>query len=125
MTRRVLVTGATGYIGGRLVPRLLDVGFEVACLARSRRKIEDRSWADRKGLEVLVGDVGDAESLAPAMAGVETAFYFVHSMMAAGAAYAAEDLRLAETFAQAAERAGVKRIVYLGGPSASAKEKCS
>jgi uncharacterized protein YbjT (DUF2867 family) len=69
--RRVLVTGATGYIGGRLVPELLDAGYEVRCLARSPAKLDGRSWSER--VEVVEGDVSD--SVSAAMEGVDAAYY--------------------------------------------------
>lgn len=113
--RPVFVTGATGYVGGRLVPRLLDAGHRVRCLSRDRRKLEGRAWAERAGLSLVEGDVADTDRLAEAMAGCGAAFYLVHSMLAAGPDYAERDRRLARGFAEAAGRAGLERIVYLGG----------
>ena len=78
MPTRVLVTGATGYVGGRLVPELLDAGVAVRCLARSPTKLDDRPWTD--AVEVVRGDVTDADSLAPALAGVDAAYFLVHGM---------------------------------------------
>jgi uncharacterized protein YbjT (DUF2867 family) len=111
----VFVTGATGYIGGRLVPRLLEAGYRVRCLARSPRKLDDRSWTGDPGVEIVTGDVGDPEALARAMDGCQVAYYLVHSMVAAGSDYAARDRELAGSFAAAAESAGCRRIIYLGG----------
>ncbi len=113
--RGVLVTGATGYIGGRLVPRLLDAGFRVRCVARSEAKLRARPWAGRDGVEVVEADVADAEALGRAMVGCEAAFYLVHSMLVAGEAYAERDRHLARAFGTAARVAGVGRIIYLGG----------
>jgi uncharacterized protein YbjT (DUF2867 family) len=113
--RPVFVTGATGYIGGRLVPRLLEAGYRVRCLARSPRKLDDRSWTDHPGVEIVAGDVGDREGLTEAMRGCGAAYYLVHSMVAVGSAYAERDRELAGNFAAAAEAAGCTRIVYLGG----------
>jgi uncharacterized protein YbjT (DUF2867 family) len=112
---RVLVTGATGYIGGRLVPRLLAAGHSVRCLARAPRKLADRPWAGDARVEIVASDLADSASLPRAMSGCGPAYYLVHSMLAAGAEYAAQDRLLAEGFARAAEQAGLERIVYLGG----------
>jgi len=114
-SRVVLVTGATGYVGGRLVPRLLDRGWRVRCLVRDPRKLAARTWAGRPGVEVAKGDVGDEASLAAALAGCHAAYYLVHSMMAAGSTFSHADRELAASFARAAAAAGVRRIVYLGG----------
>jgi uncharacterized protein YbjT (DUF2867 family)/uncharacterized protein YndB with AHSA1/START domain len=111
----VLVTGATGYIGGRLVPRLLEAGHRVRCLAREPRKLDGRPWAGEAGVEVVAGDASDPASLRPALAGCGAAFYLVHSMIAAGDAYAERDRDMARCFAAAAGEAGLERIVYLGG----------
>ena len=113
--RTVLVTGATGYIGGRLVPRLLEEGLRVRCLVRSARKVHGRPWGADPCVEVVEGDLSDADAVNRAMRGADAAYYLVHSMMAVGADYREEDRRLAETFRTAAEAQGVKRIVYLGG----------
>ncbi|HXV64450.1 MAG TPA: SDR family oxidoreductase [Vicinamibacteria bacterium] len=115
MTESLLVTGATGYIGGRLVPRLLDAGYEVLALARSARKLESRPWSQSEGLTIVEADVAQEARLVKAMRGCRAAYYLVHSMEAAGKAYADVDRRLAETFARATEMAGVSRIIYLGG----------
>jgi uncharacterized protein YbjT (DUF2867 family) len=107
-----LVTGATGYVGGRLVPRLLEAGRRVRVLARDPARLAGRSWAER--VEIVRGDVLDPTTLAPALAGTEVAYYLVHSMGDHGA-FAARDVEAARAFAEAARTAGVKRIVYLGG----------
>ena len=111
----MLVTGATGYIGGRLARRLLEAGYRVRCLARDRRKLASRPWSTEAGVEIVEGDVGDAAALERALAGCFAGFYLVHSMGVVGRSFAAQDRELAERFAAAAERAGVERIVYLGG----------
>ena len=111
----LFVTGATGYIGGRLVPRLVGDGYRVRCLARSRRKLGERTWASSPAVEIIEGDVGDGTLLTRALEGCAAAYYLVHSMMAVGEAYATADLRLAEGFSRAAAQAGVARLVYLGG----------
>jgi uncharacterized protein YbjT (DUF2867 family) len=114
-TRRIAVTGATGYVGGRLVPRLLDAGYAVRCLARSPRKLDGRSWRGAPGVEVVACDLDDPIATAAALRGCDAAFYLVHSMIAAGADYAARDRAMAASFASAAAAAGVGRIIYLGG----------
>jgi uncharacterized protein YbjT (DUF2867 family) len=113
--RLVVVTGATGYIGGRLVPRLLEQGLRVRCLVRDPRKLEARPWAGHDRLEVRRCGIDDAAALARNLAGAEAAFYLIHSMVSAGRAYADLDRRLATTFAAACQQASVGRIVYLGG----------
>ena len=75
---RCLVTGATGYIGGRLVPRLLDAGHEVRCMTRSKARLRDVPWARR--VEVAEADALDAGALRAALAGVDVAYYLIHSM---------------------------------------------
>ena len=110
-TRKVLVFGASGYIGTNLVPRLLDEGVEVRAAARSRRVLEARGWA---GAELAEADALKPESLPAALEGVDTAYYLVHSM-AAGRGFGALDLEAARNFAAAAQAAGVRCIVYLGG----------
>ena len=113
--KTVLVTGASGYIGGRLAPRLLAVGHRVRCLARAPRKLDSRPWAADPRVEIVHCDVGDRAALVDAMRGCGPAYYLVHSMMAAGSEYRERDRTLARTFAEAAEEAGLERIVYLGG----------
>ncbi|UCG33255.1 MAG: SDR family oxidoreductase [Phycisphaerales bacterium] len=111
----VFVTGATGYLGGRLVPRLLDAGRRVRCFARSARKLAARPWAGDPRAEIIEGDVGDADLLLRAMRGCGAAYYLVHSMMAVGPEYRRRDNHLARVFAQAADEAELERIIYLGG----------
>jgi uncharacterized protein YbjT (DUF2867 family) len=107
-----LVTGATGYVGGRLVPRLLDAGYEVRCLSRRPEKLGDVPWVGRA--EVVGGDALEATTLRPAMAGIEVVYYLVHSI-GSGARFDEADRRAAANVADAAAAAGVRRIVYLGG----------
>ena len=113
--RTILLTGATGYIGGRLAPRLLDRGHRVRCLARSRAKVLARPWASRDGVEIVEGDAGDEATLREAMRGCDAAYFLVHSMDVAGREYRERDLAIAEAFGRAAADSGVGRIVYLGG----------
>ena len=112
---RVLVTGSTGYIGGRVVPRLLDAGYAVRCLVRSPRKLSDRRWASNPRVELVEGDLSDVRATSEAMRGCGPAFYLVPSMMEAGAGYAQRDRMMARVFSEAAARAVLTRIVYLGG----------
>lgn len=114
-SRPVYVTGATGYIGGRLVLRLLEAGYSVRCLTRHRRKLESRSWYGDPRVEIVEGDAGDRAILRASMHGCSAAYYLVHSMVVAGSEYAERDRALAEGFAAAAAGAGVERIIYLGG----------
>ncbi len=111
----VLVTGATGYIGGRLVPLLLQRGYTVRCLARDRRKIDGRDWSNHRALEVCEGDALQPQDLRRALAGCDAAYYLLHSMIAAGDQYAERDRDMARDFAEAAEQEEVGRIIYLGG----------
>ena len=107
----VLVTGATGYIGGRLVPRLLARGHRVRCVARDPDRLSGRDWPD---VEVVRGDLADPLDLPSALDGIEVAYYLVHSM-AEGEAFRERDRLMAEAFGRAAAEAGVHKIVYLGG----------
>ncbi len=107
----VLVTGATGYIGGRLVPRLLDAGCRVRVLVRDAGRLQGRPWLTR--VEVVTGDALDPVSLRPALEGVSVAYYLIHGLKG-GQVNAARDLRAAHNFAEAAEEQSVQRLVYLG-----------
>jgi uncharacterized protein YbjT (DUF2867 family) len=111
--KKILVTGATGYIGGRLVPRLLESGSEVRCVSRDPAKLDEVWWRDR--VEVVPGDLLEPGSLEGVLAGVDVAFYLVHSMDQSSEDFGARDRRAATNFVAAAEEAGVGRIVYLGG----------
>lgn len=111
MPSLTLVTGATGYVGGRLWRVLESRGRPVRCLVRNKERFAPQS--DRS-IEVVEGDVFDAESLAPAMKDVECAYYLIHSM-GSGGDFEEQDRRAAQTFGRAAQQAGVRRIVYLGG----------
>ncbi|WP_256106196.1 SDR family oxidoreductase [Streptomyces sp. ODS05-4] len=114
---RCLVTGATGYIGGRLVPELLRAGHRVRCLARTPQKLRDQPWAG--DVETVQGDALDEESVGSAMQGVDVAYYLVHAL-GTGARFEEKDRQAARIFAERAHAAGVKRIVYLGGLTPSA-----
>lgn len=107
-----LVTGATGYIGGRLAPTLLDRGYAVRALARNPDKLAAVPWRDR--VEVVRGDLGEPDSLTEAFDGVDVVYYLVHSM-GTSKDFVADEARSARNVADAARRAGVRRLVYLGG----------
>ena len=108
---RVLLTGATGYIGGRLLPVLERTGRQVRCLARRPEYLAPRVGP---ATEVVEGDVLDPASLSTALQGVDVAYYLVHAMGSSGA-FEADELAGARHFAEAARQAGVQRIIYLGG----------
>ncbi len=107
----ILVTGATGYIGGRLATRLLARGHRVRAMARDSRRLGALAAA---GAECVTGDVLEVQSLGPALHGVEVAYYLIHSM-GMGAEFAERDREAARNFAAACAAAGVRRIIYLGG----------
>ncbi|WP_019178822.1 SDR family oxidoreductase [Microbacterium yannicii] len=109
---RALVLGATGYIGGRLVPRLLGAGYEVRVLARDPGRVTAFAWAD--AVEIAEGDAANVHAVADAVTDVDVIFYLVHSM-SAGKGFESADRLAAETVATAAAAASVARIVYLGG----------
>jgi uncharacterized protein YbjT (DUF2867 family) len=111
-SRIVLVTGATGYIGGRLVPRLLETGYRVRCLARDPARLQGRPWVEQ--VEPATGDCLKPDTLPAAMSDVSAAFYLVHSM-AGGSDFEQRDILAARNFSTAAKAAGVQRIIYLGG----------
>ncbi len=111
----ILVTGATGYVGGRLVPLLRAAGYRVRAMGRSLEKLADRSWARDPGVELAAGDTLDAQSLGRAAAGCRAAYYLVHSMIAQKGRYAEADRISARHMVQAAAAAGLERIIYLSG----------
>lgn len=107
-----LVTGASGYIGGRLVPVLLGEKYRVRCLVRSPDKLRDQPWAG--AVEIVPGDVTDADSVGEAMHGVDVAYYLVHTL-GTGSGFEDTDRAAARIFGEQARAQGVRRIVYLGG----------
>jgi len=107
----ILVTGATGYVGGRLRIALEEAGYRVRCLARRPEHLEPRVGV---GSEVVRGDVLDYDRLVPALRGMDDAYYLVHSM-GSSSSFEELDRAGAENFGRAARRAGVRRIVYVGG----------
>ncbi len=108
----VLVTGVTGYIGGRLVPRLLEAGYRVRVMVRDRNRLQGRAWLSQ--VEVVQADVFDPVSLPAVMTDVFAAYYLIHSM-SGGADFDQRDLLAAHNFGAAARSNGVERILYLGG----------
>jgi uncharacterized protein YbjT (DUF2867 family) len=111
----VLVIGATGYVGGRLVPKLLACGYRVKALGRSMEKLACRPWAGHPNVELVRGDVLDQQSLNNAVKGCRAAFYLVHSMIAQKRKFADADRVSAHNMVNAAEKGGLEQIIYLGG----------
>ena len=109
---RCLVTGASGYIGGRLVPELLERGYTVRCMARDQGKLSGRPWSG--DVEIAVADALDPAAVRAALADVDVAYYLIHSL-GTGESFEQRDRDAARVFASAAAAAGVRRIVYLGG----------
>jgi uncharacterized protein YbjT (DUF2867 family) len=111
-SRLVLLTGATGYIGGRLVPRLLEAGYPIRCLVRESGRLQGRPWSDQ--VEVIEGDTLQPETLPAAMKDVWATYYLIHSLSDTRGNHD-RDVVGARNFGQAAQEAGVERIFYLGG----------
>ena len=114
-SKPVLVTGATGYVGGRLIPDLLDKGYRVRAMARSLAKLGCRPWAQHPHVTLVEGDVLDVVSLTKAAKGCWAAYYLVHSMIAQKEKYAEADRKAAHNMVAAAAATGLERIIYLGG----------
>jgi len=115
MVDPVLVVGATGYVGGRLVPKLLNAGYRVRAMGRSLEKLAGRNWAGNPGVELVAGDVMDLAALTRAAQGCRTAYYLVHSMLSGKGKFAEVDRQSARNMSSAAADAGLARIIYLGG----------
>ena len=112
--RSALVTGATGYVGGRLVPALLDAGWQVTCLVRTPAKVESRSWAGDPRVTIVQGELGTPGPWQQQLGGTQVAWYLVHSM-GGGTDFHERDMAAAEMFGEACRDAGVQQIVYLSG----------
>jgi uncharacterized protein YbjT (DUF2867 family) len=121
-SRPVLVLGATGYIGGRLIPRLLAAGHRIRAAARSAAKLSCRPWAGHPDLEITPCDVLDPTSLHKAAQGCRAAYYLVHSMSPGASHFADADRDAARNMVEAAEAAGLEQIIYLGGLGFESKE---
>lgn len=113
--RSVLVCGATGYVGGRLVRRLLHRGYVVTCLVRSPEKLTKFSWSHHENLRVVQGELEDRDAVGRALGDIDVAYYLVHSMKSAKGKYSQRDRELAINFRGAVEESSCKRIIYLGG----------
>jgi uncharacterized protein YbjT (DUF2867 family) len=111
-TKHILVTGSTGYVGGRLVPRLLEAGHSVRVLVRSPEKLLDVPWANQ--VEIVEGTLQDRDAMVRACEGIDVLYYLVHSMTGRGN-FEVEERAAAECVAATAREAGVARIIYLGG----------
>ena len=111
----VLVTGATGYVAGRLIPLLLASGYRVRAMGRSTAKMAGRPWALDPKVELVKGDIGDPVSLRQAIKGCGTIYYLVHSMISQKGRYRDADRIGAENLVQAAAHERADHIIYLGG----------
>jgi len=112
MEKLILITGATGYIASRLIPRLLDSGYRVRAIARDPLRLKGRAWFDK--IDIIQADVTFPSTLVNVLDDVHTAYYLIHNM-SYGHGYTSIELDSARAFTAAAEKAGVEHIIYLGG----------
>ncbi|MEM1225505.1 MAG: SDR family oxidoreductase [Planctomycetota bacterium] len=113
--KNILICGATGYVGGRLIRRLIEEGHRVTCLVRRPEKLTKFSWHQHPKLAVIAGELEDRSAVAQALQGIDVAYYLVHSMQSAKGTYAKRDRDLASSFVTRATQSSCQRIVYLGG----------
>ncbi|MDL2216451.1 SDR family oxidoreductase, partial [Desulfovibrio sp. OttesenSCG-928-M14] len=113
--KRILVAGATGYVGGRLVPLLLASGYPVRALTRSRQKVLSRPWGRYEGLEIAQGDMHDLESVCAALQDCDIVYYLVHSMESGQRDFSDADRRAAYNMVRALKGSNVRRVIYLSG----------
>ncbi|MDD2558952.1 MAG: NAD(P)H-binding protein, partial [Desulfuromonas sp.] len=111
----IFVAGATGYVGGRLVPRLLEQGYRVRALTRAPERLEGRPWATHPNFRAFKGDMLDRTTLTAALQGCHAAYYLVHSMNPEVSDFRYTDRVAAQNMAMAAGEVGLKQIIYLGG----------
>lgn len=111
----IAVLGATGYVGGRLVPRLLEAGYRVRAISRSVNKLKSRPWANNPNIEIVSADVLDKSSLINALQGCSAAYYLVHSMNPSHADFSAADRQAATNIREVSEQVDLKQLIYLGG----------
>lgn len=111
----ILVTGATGYVGGRLIPRLVELGYPVRAIGRSTAKLKSRPWSRNDHVEILQGDMLDLDFLKQTAMGCRAAYYLVHSMGAKNRNFEVLDRQAANNMTLAASEAGLEKIIYLGG----------
>ena len=114
-TKPVLVTGATGYVAGRLIPLLLSSGYRVRAMGRSIEKMAGRPWGKHPGISLSKGDIQDRESLCRAVKGCDTVYYLVHSMISQQSSYRGADLAGVKNMVSAARQENAGHIIYLGG----------
>ncbi|MBG00721.1 MAG: NAD(P)-dependent oxidoreductase [Acidimicrobiaceae bacterium] len=116
----IAVTGSTGYVGGRLVPKLLDEGYSVRCVTRSTGSLQDRDWT--KDVEIVVANLEEKDEVKVALEGSDRAFYLVHSMSATRN-FAVAEQQMAQNFVDVSDEIGLKQLIYLGGLGADNTEK--